>query len=81
MVLKWQVITRMNTRSCSYSKRAITAALERAGCVVQQDRMVLDVVRSLKVDEDPKKVREDVTRYIRCVHPKVPYRFQGLFNE
>ena len=92
--LKWQVIARSNTRACSYAKRDMIAALERAGCHVVEGtdplfdrappvlaRKILTATRYLEEHEDPKEVREDVTRAIRTCHPRAGKKFLGLFEE
>ena len=82
MKLVWEVITRMNTRSCQYNKKDIRRVLEREGCIVTQPHArVFLVERPLTDDEDPVTVRNNVTSAIRIVHPKVPRRFLGLSHD
>ncbi len=79
MKLVWEVITRMNTRSCQYNKKDIRRVLEKAGCTVTQIHgKVFLVERPLTPDEDPPTIRYDVNNAIRAVHARVPRKFLGL---
>jgi hypothetical protein len=42
-MFKFSIISRMNTRSCSYSKRSILAAVAAAGLTAVQEGVILHV--------------------------------------
>ena len=81
--LMWEVQKRGTSRSCQFSTRDMITALEREGCVVINHDLpfLLHVTRDLEPQEDPKAVREQVTRAIRITHPRATRIFKGLFDE
>lgn len=81
-ILMWEVQKRGSSRSCQFSTRDMITALKRAGCIVEKHELpfLIRVTRELKLHEDPKTVRDDVTLVIRVVHPRATRIFKGLFE-
>lgn len=82
--LEWKVVANMNTRAVSYAKRNMIGSLKRAGAEVVElpknkyGPRFLSVKRYVDSSEDPKEVRQQITRAIKVVDPRAPYKFLGL---
>jgi hypothetical protein len=70
-MFKFQIISRMNTRSVSYSKKSVIAAIEACGLTWRQsdpDKMILHVeVPSLEQ-------RKELERQLQLIDRNVAYR-------
>ncbi len=82
--LEWKVVANMNTRAVSYAKHNMIGSLERAGAEVEElpkskyGPRFLSVKKYVDSSEDPKKVRQEITRAIKVVDPRAAYKFLGL---
>jgi hypothetical protein len=69
-MFQFTIVSRMNTRSTSYSKRSIVAAIEKAGLTFVQEKIML------RVDVPTLEARRRLEYELQQVDKDVAYRIE-----